>query len=146
MAFRPLKLALVLALLAVPAHADRVSVMLGSKHIGATGFNEVNPGFFYTFENTVDLTLGAYYNSYGKGSFSVTVAKSFYENNGLQLQVFGGIATYPNAGRYVRAHLGNLVPIVGIQAIYGNTYLQLIPGDGKPVAGILAAGLTWKVN
>lgn len=140
------KLLCALLLLATPAQADRISTMLASHHIGAAGFNELNPGLFYTFERKLDLTFGAFYNSYDKISVSATVARTLFETKGLKLQVFGGLVQYPDAKTHFRVQFENLVPVVGLQAISGNTYLQLLPGDGKPVAGIIAAGLTWKVN
>lgn len=62
------------------AGPDRVSVLLGSAHIGAApsirdgrGYNQINPGLFLTWETDhVDWTIGAYLNSFERGSVSAT--------------------------------------------------------------------------
>ncbi len=64
---RPIFLSLSLCLFATALEAgpDRFSILLGSKHIGGTGFNEVNPGFFVTWERErSSLSVGAFMNSY----------------------------------------------------------------------------------
>lgn len=136
--------------LAAPATADtpdRISILLGSKHIGANGFNEVNPGIFLTWEgDTVDWTLGAFHNSYGKPSIAGTAYIALTEWEGGEAGAFAGIAYYPEDGRRHKAHIGDLVPIAGLQARHGHTFIQFTPMNGKPVDALLSFGLTFPLN
>lgn len=92
---------LLAALLAAPAMADpdRVSILLGSQHLGAAlAFEQVNPGVFVTWEDRalgLDLSVGAYRNSYGRGSVAALAALPVLEWPAGQVAVFGGLALYP---------------------------------------------------
>ena len=70
---RPLFIPLSLCLFATALEAgpDRFSILRGSKHIGGPGFNEVNPGFFATWEREhSSLRVGAFLNSYRRVSIA----------------------------------------------------------------------------
>lgn len=125
---------------------DRISVLMASRHIRATGYNEVNPGLFLTWEGRVDLSLGAYRNSYGRNSVAVTLNYDFIETDGLRLGLIGGFAHYPIEGGLMVPSLGDLVPIGGVQIVTGNLFLQFLPMDGKPALGVLAGGVTFELH
>ena len=77
---------------ATPAAAgpDRFSVLLGSKHIGANGFNEINPGLFATWERgRIGYSLGAYLNSYDRGSIAAVAQLGLIEWQNGSLNAFG---------------------------------------------------------
>lgn len=143
-----IKAAIILGLLATPAVSDpdRVSILLGSRHIGASGFQEVNPGVFVTWEGRVDTTVGVYHNSYGRTSVAVTAAVRVHEWQGGALSLFAGAAHYPGDGRNFRVSVGDVVPLVGVQIQYGNTFAQIIPMDGKPVNAVVSFGVTFELG
>jgi hypothetical protein len=139
-------LATVAALSAGPAAADpdRLSILLGSYHIGpAEEFEEINPGIFLTWEgDTFDTTAGLFRNSYGRGALAITAAYPFYETGELQLSALLGAAYYPENGRNFRYHLGDVVPLGGLQLRLGPVFVQTFPGDGDEADGLLSFGLT----
>ena len=95
---RPIFLSLSLCLFATALEAgpDRFSILLGSKHIGGTGFNEVNPGFFATWEREhSSLSVGAFVNSYERVSISATSYRPLKLWSEGDLGIFGGLALYP---------------------------------------------------
>ncbi|MFK7871234.1 MAG: hypothetical protein AB8B58_18595 [Roseobacter sp.] len=132
---------------AVLAGPDRVSVLLGTQHFGATReFQEVNPGLFLTWEGQLDYSVGLFYNSYEDISPIATVAKDWEVAPGLELGVFAGLAIYPGEGDQFRLSAGDLVPLIGLQATYGNFFAQFIPADGDSVDSVLAVGLTFELD
>lgn len=137
------------ALLAAPAHAgpDRLSILLGSHHMGArTDFDARNPGLFLTWEDRgnrgLDLSLGAYRNSYGRGALAATLALPLARWPGGQAALFLGVALYPKDGRTFRASLGDLVPLGGLQLRHRHWFMQIIPSDGHFAKAIIAVGVT----
>jgi len=143
--------ALCAAVLASPARADmtpnRVSMLIGSHHVGGLGFEERNPGVFVTWERSpLDFTVGAYRNSYGRGSVAATVAVPIWSRASAEISLFGGAAYYPKDGRRFAMHAGDLVPIGGLQIRYRNLFLQAIPGNGKHVDAVIGVGMTWALT
>ena len=128
------------------AGPDRLSILLGSEHLGSNGqFNGQNPGLFLSWDgdNETSLTIGAYKNSYSRTSWSITGHWRPLDLGQAQAGIFAGVAHYPGDGRRFAAHLGgDWVPIGGLEILAGNLFFQFIPGDGKHVAGILATGIT----
>lgn len=122
-----LTLCLILTTLAGSVAAqDRAAVLIGSYHVGADrgDFNEFNPGLFLTWD---DVTVGAYLNSYGDHSVSVTYEWAIHAN----VDIFVGVATYDD-----------LMPIGGLQFHKGPFFAQIIPSNGDPVDAIVTFGLT----
>ena len=142
--------ALSLALIASAgaAAADRISLLLGSRHIGAPGmFKESNPGLFYTWEQPrVNWSIGAFRNSYGRASVAALAAVPLARWDNGELSAFAGIAHYPGDGRRQPLHLGDVIPIGGLQLRQGNVFLQVTPMDGNPVKALVAVGLTFEVG
>ncbi len=146
--------ALIAASLAGPATAgpDRLSFLIGSEHIGATRpFEEVNPGVFVTWTNllwrgNLDLTAGAFRNSYGDGSLAVTTAYPFVRTENWGLEVFGGLAWYPGNGNQFSHSAGDVVPLAGLQARYRNVFVQAIPSGGNSVDAVMSFGLTFALD
>lgn len=145
-----MRIAAILALgLATPVAADpdRISILLGSQHPGASvAYEQVNPGIFLTWEDRamgLDFSAGVYRNSYGRASIAATAAFPVIEHGKFQASIFGGLAVYPGNGADFAFHAGDLVPIAGIQARFGHGFLQVMPGDGMTV---LAFGLTFPVE
>lgn len=141
-----------LALALMPAMAcaapDRISVLLGSNHIGAKiPFEQVNPGVFLTWERAhVDWTVGAYRNSFGKMSASLTAALPLARWHNGELSAFAGAALYPGDGYTFAVHAGDLVPIGGLQVRQGRVFMQVIPSDGRTVDAIVTFGLTFPLK
>lgn len=133
---------------AAVADLDRVSILAGSHHVDAKlRFEESNPGVFLTFEGeTLDWSIGAYRNSFGKASVAVTAALPVLEWDQGELSVFVGLAHYPGDGRYFAVHLGDVVPIGGLQVRHNQMFLQVIPSDGYTTDAIVSFGLTFDVN
>lgn len=138
------------AIIATTATAgpDRVSVLVGSKHFGSSGFNEKNYGVFLTWEDLgpVDVSVGAFKNSYYKTSVAVTAALPVYDWGTGEISLFAGIAHYPEDGRNFKYGMQDIVPIGGIQARQGNMFVQFTPMDGKPVDALIAFGFTMSLN
>lgn len=139
-------LTVAVALMTTPALAapDRVSILLGSNHVGATDrFEEVNPGIFLTWDW---LTVGAYRNSYGKASVAVTGALPLIKWKTGELSAFAGVALYPGDGRRFAVHAGDVVPVGGLQLRQGNMFMQVIPSDGKAVDAVVSFGMTFDLD
>ena len=129
-------------LLAGPAQADpdRIDLLLGSYHVGAqTEFNEVNPGVFVSWDQ---VTVGVYANSYGRTSFALAYAFPILQSGEFDLDVFAGVALYPQNGRNFALHAGDWVPMAGIEARYRGLFVQIIPSDGVWADAIIGFGLT----
>ena len=138
-------------MLAVPAHADpdRLSLLLGSAHLGGHGFDGRNPGLFATWDDRalgLDYSIGAYRNSYGRASLAVTSALPVIEWGEGAVSLFAGAALYPQDGRRFAAHVGDVVPIGGVQIRHHNLFLQIMPSDGAAVDAVIAGGITWEIN
>ena len=142
-----MRLALILIALAVPGLAtagpDRISVLLGSHHASpGQDFEEINPGVFLTWEGEFDTTVGVYRNSYGRASVAATAGYTFYEADPFSLSVFAGAAYYPDDGSRFRVHVGDFVPLAGLQARVGPTFFQILPSDGEEADVVFTFGLT----
>ena len=140
-----------LLLLTAPAHADpdRLSLLIGSAHVGGVGFDGRNPGIFATWEDRalgLDYSLGAYRNSYGRASVVATAALPVIDWRDGALSVFAGAAFYPGDGRRFAVHLGDVVPIGGVQIRHHNMFLQIMPSDGAAVDAVIAGGITWEIG
>lgn len=138
----------------LPAAAgpDRLSFLIGSEHIGATQpFEEINPGVFLTWTNALwkqnlDITAGAFRNSYGDGSLAVTTAYPFVRTEHWGFEMFGGLAWYPGNGDQFAHSAGDIVPLIGLQARYRNVFVQAIPSGGKTVDAVMSFGLTFALD
>lgn len=140
-----------LCALALPAHADpdRLSLLLGSAHLGGDGFDGRNPGVFLTWEDRalgLDYSIGAYRNSYGRASIAATAALPVAEWADGSLSLFAGVALYPRDGRRFRAHVGDVVPMGGVQIRHRNLFLQIMPSDGAAADAVIAGGITWEID
>ena len=130
------------------AGPDRLSVLLGSKHIGATrDFQEFNPGVFLTWEQkTFDYSIGTFYNSYADVSVMAAIGYNIEVAPEFEIGAFAGLAYYPGDGDQFSVSLGDVVPLGGLQARYHNAFVQLIPADGATVDSVLTFGLTFKLH
>jgi len=145
--------ALILAALiafCAPAHADpdRLSILLGSAHVGGDGFDGRNPGIALTWEDVgdFDLSVAAYRNSYGRGSLAVTAALPVIRWADGEAALFLGAALYPEDGRRFRFHVGDVVPVGGVQLRHRNLFLQIMPGDGRAMDAVVAGGVTFSID
>jgi len=142
-----LVLVLVAAASPLAANPDRLSLLLGSKHINAVGnFQEFNPGVFLTWERKLDYSLGVYLNSYDRISVAGTLAWPVYKTGDFQFDLFAALALYPEDGRRFELSLGDVIALGGVQVRYRNAFLQVIPSDGGEVDVILSFGLTFPLN
>lgn len=130
---------------AVHAGPDRVSFLIGSHHVNAQqSFDEVNPGVFVTWENPrLHWTVGAYRNSYGRASISATAGLPVLRWQEGEASLFVGAALYPKDGRTFAAHVGDVVPIGGLQVRHRNVFMQLIPLDGNLADAVVTVGVTF---
>lgn len=130
------------------AGPDRVSILMGSYHVDAKlDFNQSNPGVFLTWENPkVSYSVGVYDNSFNKTSVAVTAAIPVIRGGDFEASLFAGLALYPEDGRMFAVHVGDLVPIGGVQMRYKNVFMQVIPSDGAMTDAIIAAGVTFAVK
>ena len=136
---------LVIAAGPVCAGPDRMAFHLGSYHAGATSeFEEVNPGLFLSWDrpNEVVLSVGAFRNSYGRGSVAATAAKVFYRGRNSAAAVFAGLAHYPGNGNDIRHAIGDFVPLAGLQLHYRSLFVNVMPGDGDTLDAIFSFGVT----
>ncbi len=135
---------LIIALVA-PAQADRWSVLLGSHHFNGTGFEEINPGLFYTWERrNLGFSAGAFRNSYGRGAVAGTISVPLKRWQTGELSVFGGLAYYRREGRDIDTRIsGDVIGIGGLQLRQGYTFFQLIPLDERDSKVLISFGLTW---
>lgn len=142
-------IALILALLAMPAAAqDRITLMLGSAHVADGGrYDGRNPGLILTWESTrADISIGAYRNSYGRGSLVAMAALPVITRDDWRLGLALGLAWYPQDGRTFPVHLGDVVPLAGLQLRHRNLALLILPGDGRTSRATIAAGLTFPIG
>lgn len=134
--------ALLLALLASPALAepDRVSILIGSHHVNAKiDFEQTNPGVFFTWEgDTLDFSVGAYRNSFGRPSVSATFGLPVVEWDRGDISLLGGLAYYPEDGRTFALHVGDVVPIVGLSLRHDPFAIQIMPSDGYTTDAIIS--------
>lgn len=145
---------LALAIFALPAQAgpDRLSFLLGSHHVDAASeFEEVNPGVFLTWEDaamngTLDLTAGVFRNSYDRGAAAVTLAFPVWETGAWQVDLFAGLAWYPEDGRRFRVSAGDVVPLGGLQVRWRNLFVQAIPQDGVEADLVLSFGVSFPLG
>lgn len=130
------------------AGPDRFSVLLGSKHIGASGFHEVNPGFFATWEGRkLGYSVGAYVNSYKRGSVALAAHLPLYQWDNGGISAFGGLAWYPGDAHRFRTRIGgDIVGIGGLELRHGHIYMQFLPNDAGGARGLVTLGLTWDVG
>ena len=130
------------------AGPDWVSVLIGSKHVNANrSFEEVNPGVFATWVNPrLHWTLGAYRNSYGRGSVSATVAAPVLRWDDGEASLFVGAALYPKDGRKFAAHIGDVVAIGGVQLRHKKVFMQALPLGGDWDKPVFSFGLTFPTN
>lgn len=148
-------IALIFACLTVPAvHAgpDRISIMLGTHHAGATiDYEEVNPGIFLTWSellwnNRLDLTIGGFRNSYGDLSLAIATAYPLLRQQDWGIDLFGALAWYPDNGDRFAHAFDDIVPIAGLQVRYKSLFLQAIPSGGDSVDATFSFGLTFPLN
>lgn len=127
------------------AGPDRWSVLLGSKHIGEQGFNEINPGLFATWEGErFGYSLGAFVNSYERGAVSATAHMPFKAWEGGMIGGFAGLAWYPKDGRRIETHIGgDVIAIGGVEVRHRNVFMQYIPVIDRDSRGVFSFGVTW---
>lgn len=143
--------ALLLTPLDAAAGPDSVAVLIGSHHVGGSGFEEFNPGLFLNwhgaaFGGRVDLGVGAFRNSYDAFSLAVTGSYPLYRTPDWGLDLFAALAWYPGDGDRFAHSLGDLVPIAGVQLRYQNVFLQAIPSGGDTVDATLTYGFVWDLK
>lgn len=153
----PLVAAVSVSAFALPAAADwqpdRLSLLLGSHHAGATiDFENFNPGIFLSWDGSevlggqVNYTAGVFHNSYGRASISGTLGLDWPVTDDLDIGLFGGLAYYPEDGRTFAISYGDVVLIGGLQARFGNVFAQIIPSDGEFADAILTFGVTFQLR
>ncbi|MEM6728356.1 MAG: hypothetical protein AAF618_07640 [Pseudomonadota bacterium] len=126
------------------AEPDRISLLLGSHHIGGGDFEEFNPGIFFTWERPrADFTVGAYRNSYGEFSAAASAALPIYEWRTGELEAFAGAAYYENADDVSDYTLGDFVPLAGLQVRQGYVFSQFIPASNDDFNGLVTFGITF---
>ena len=131
---------------ATQAGPDSYALLLGSKHLGSSEFNEVNPGLFATWERKHSaLSLGAYLNSHKRLSISATSYRPLARWRTGTAGLFGGIALYPENGRSLKTRLvGDVIFLGGVQITQGAFFAQIVPLTDRDSKGLLAFGLTFK--
>ncbi len=143
------------ALAAIPAAAqgcdlqpDRMSVLIGSDHIGAQGeMNGRNPGLFVSWNcKGFEVSAGAYQNSYDNQSVAGTVSYAVLQKGWFKSSPFLGLARYPEYGELQVVSYGDIVPLVGLQTVVGNAFVQVLPGDQETVDVVIAFGLTFEIG
>jgi hypothetical protein len=143
-------LSLFICLLALPSAAqDRVSVLIGSHHAGASQpFEGRNPGLILTWEDRggLDLSVAAYRNSYGRTSVAALAGLPVAHWRGGAASVVAGLAWYPQDGRTFTVHAGDVVPLIGLQLRHRHAFLLILPGDGKAADAVIAAGITFRLE
>ncbi|MGZ2257883.1 hypothetical protein [Roseobacter sp. A03A-229] len=130
------------------AGPDRLSILLGSEHFDAQeDFREFNPGVFLTWEGpTFDYTVGVFQNSYSNVSPLISIGYDIEVATEFEVGAFAGLAIYPGEGDRFDHSIGNVVPLIGLQARYRNFFAQLLPADGQSTDGVLAFGLTFALD
>lgn len=133
---------------------DRMTVSLGSKHFASKyELNEVNPGVFLSWNVSKDkrwkVTGGVYKNSYGKPSAAAFGSYSIYRNrkHDVEVSVFGGVAYYPEDGRYqIPGWKHDIIPMGGLEVRYKNIAVQAYPVFSDNVKGMVSIGITIPLN
>ena len=121
-----------------------MSILLGSHHVDAAyDFEERNLGLFLTWDQ---VTLGTYVNSYGRQSVAATYALPIFSGDDWSVDLFAGAAYYPVNGDNFAVHIGEWVPVGGLQARYKNIFAQIMPSDGKATDAIVAFGVTFSLD
>ncbi|WP_298969620.1 hypothetical protein [uncultured Roseobacter sp.] len=130
------------------AGPDRLSILLGSEHFNASeDFREFNPGVFLTWEQeTFDYSVGLFQNSYSNVSALVSIGYDVELADEFEVGIFGALALYPGEGDRFSHAIGDVVPLLGLQARYRNFFTQLIPADGDSADGVLTFGVTFALN
>ena len=128
------------------ADLERVSISLGSRHIGKPNtLNETNPGVFFTWGDVIgpiDITAGAYVNSYSNTSATLTASYDFLAWDDGALGAFAGVAFYPEHGERALPCCGGFVPMGGLQARQGNLFVQVVPTRSV----VVTFGLTFEME
>ncbi len=145
------RLAALLLLLATPAWAgpDRVSILLGSHHAGARdAFEEFNPGLFLEWETEgrLSYSVGAYRNSYGRGTIAAGVNYPLIESDDFEADIFAGAANYPRDGEDFAVSVGSVVPMLGLRLRYRSLYMLTLPGDGEVADFVVGFGVTFPLQ
>lgn len=127
---------------------DRLSFSISSNHIGAVvQYNERNPGVFVTWEHPHhDINVGAYKNSFSKLSVLSTVSLQMYKTEDFSFEVFVGGAYYPEDGRTFALHVGDFIPLGGLQVRYKNIFSQIIPMNSPNAKAILTFGVSFSLK
>lgn len=127
---------------------DRVSILLGSYHANPqSDFNEFNPGVFLTWEGeTFHTSVGVYENSFNHTSVALTTYVPLIEWDDGNAGPFGGLALYPETGRIQQVHVGDVIPVGGLQVRHGNAFMQVIPTFGFGADAIVSFGATFSLN
>lgn len=137
-----------LATLAGPALADgpnRLSVLLGSRHLDATeDFQEVNPGMFAdrVRPDGTSLSVGIYRNSYNRASIAGTAGVRLLNHGDTRLDMFAGLAHYPGDGRKSRFSVGDVIPLVGLRLQHRSAFVLAMPGDGQATNAVIGFGFS----
>jgi hypothetical protein len=129
------------------ADPDRLTLLWGSHHLGSDlDWQEYNPGLFLTWQDRgawdLDVSLGIYQNSFDHTSIAAFAAWPVYERDRFEISLFAGLAHYPETGRHLPVHIGDVIPLGGVQARYGNLFAQVIPSDGLDVDAIITFGVS----
>lgn len=129
------------------SNPDRVSFLLGSHHVNASrDFQEINPGVILTWERQFNYSIGLYYNSYEEISPLVSVGYDWDIAKDFDIGAFFAVAVYPGDGDEFNHSLGDVVPLVGLQARYKNAFVQFIPADGDSLDALFTFGLTFELD
>ena len=154
MSCRIMSCALVAALISTAAGADcferpdRISILLGSEHVNATtDYTEFNPGVFLSWDcESIILTAGVYTNSFGDASPSALVSYPIIKTNDGSLAAFAGASYFPDVEGLDLGYSGNVVPLMGMQLNYKNTFVQVLPGVEDSFDLLITAGLRFHLN
>lgn len=137
------------AVIAAPATADRISILLGSEHTGLAGsYEEFNPGVFYTWDDyePVDWTVGVFRNSYGNVSVAGYGSVPFAQWDNGEASVIAGVAHYPERANDMPYAVGEFVPMAGVGVIHENLFVQVFPRGFDPFRATIAAGVTFNIG
>ena len=129
------------------AGPDRLSLLAVARHVDPkSDFERVVPGVFLTWEGIaggpLDLSAGLYRNSYARRSVALALAWPVWRRDEAQVDLFLGAALYPEDGRRFAVHLGDVVPIGGVQLRWRSLFAQVIPSDGVETDAIVTLGVS----
>lgn len=133
----------------VLAGPDRISVLMGSHHANpGQSFEEFNPGVFLEWRSggRHSYSVGAYRNSYGRGTVAAGVNYPILQRGAFQADIFAGAAHYPREGRTFAISAGDVVPMLGLRLRYRALYLLTLPGDGKVADFVVGYGLSFPLQ